>query len=76
MILEAEPRALRATEEAGGRIYAPRMAALSDMVVSTLITDEGEQVIEDRGEGRTLVPCGHIIFNETLRISDRKGDGH
>jgi len=68
VILEAEPRALRATEDAGGRIYAPRMAALSDMVVSTLIADEGEQVIEDRGEGRVLVPCGHIIFNETLAL--------
>lgn len=68
VILEAEPRALRATEEAGGRIYAPRMAALSDMVVSTLIADEGEQVIEDRGEGRVLVPCGHIVFNETLAL--------
>lgn len=68
MILEAEPRALRETEDAGGRIYAPRMAALSDMVVSTLIADEGEQVIEDRGEGRVLVPCGHIIFNETLAL--------
>ena len=68
VILEAEPRALRVTEEAGGRIYAPRMAALSDMVVSTLIADAGEQVIEDRGEGRTLVPCGHIIFNETLAL--------
>lgn len=59
-IIEADGgRFIKATEKGGSRIHSPRLAALNDNIVASLIQDDREGV---------TVPCGHLVFCESVAL--------